>query len=441
MTNAQQAHDIKKLGAAADGSPFLLNLKYLNRHGLITGATGSGKTTTVKKMIEVLHDNDIPSLVLDIKKDLSSIGEVLPFDMLDFYGKAGKKIDVSIEDIGADALANLLKLSDPQTSTLYIVYLYAQNNYRPLDTVKDLYDILVTLYEATKTSDNERLVMEYGYLHRSSIATIIRKLNELKLYKNDTIFDYTTFSPLDMLIMNRVNIIDCSQLFDYAAVYSSLINYILNSFMKQLPEAGDLEKPKAVIFIDEAHLLFKGVSKKVLEDNIRVIKLIRSKGIGIVFISQLPSDIPGEILSQLAFKVQHSLNAYTEQDFKVIKNIARSLAAKGKAAETEKQITSLSIGQALISQKSESGSLEPTQIISIDKPRSPEGILSDAKRKTFIQAPRNPVASPKPKAGKKIKYQENETPQQEKTTLDPAIIKWGLSAALFAVIMIWFMTL
>lgn len=363
-----------------NNKPYKLNLKNLNRHGLITGATGTGKTTTVKKIIELLQENNISTLAIDIKGDLSSLAEAnalasgayYPIELLDFYGLNGKKLNISIEDLGIYALANLLNLTNVQTGVLATAFLYSKNNSYELNSIDDLYYTLNSL-----SYYRLELAEEYGHLSNASIATIIRKMNILKIEGNDLILNKTNIIPSEIATSKKINIIDGSKLSNYTHTYSSVINYILKSFNQDMDEVGDLDKPKAVILVDESHLLFKNVSKEVLNDNIKTIKLIRSKGIGVIFISQLPSDIPDEILSQLGMKIQHGLRLFTAKDYTVGRNIARTFSSMEKVNDTIEVINKLAIGETLIQQINDKGIPTTSGKVKIKLPNSKDGTLSD----------------------------------------------------------------
>lgn len=363
---------------------YKINLSKLNRHGVISGATGKGKTTTVKKMIEVLKDNGINSLVADIKGDLASLGqagkgESYPIDIIDLYGEKGRKTSISIQDFGVDAMANLIGLSDVQKSVLTTCMLLCQDGNYHLSTLEELKTALDFMY-----NNYEEVGVKYGYLAQSSIATIIRKLNTLIINGNKDIFNKTDIDPFDIINKEEITILDCQRLSKQGNVYASAMNYILRVFYNDLEEVGDLDKPRGVIFIDEAHLLFKKASKDVIQSNIELIKLIRSKGIGIIFISQLPTDIPKEILSQLGLVIQHGLNIRNANDYNIAKGVARAFTDKKGLEDYIDRIKALGTGKTLIAQQDDKGIPVTSEVVCIDLPQSKNGVLSEAIRSQFV---------------------------------------------------------
>lgn len=359
---------------------YNINLKQLNRHGLIAGATGTGKTTTVKKIIEILHNNGIPTLVTEIKGDLSSIGQKsdssphLPINLFDFYGNKGQQIHVSAKDMGVDSLSILLELSPAQSSVMSTAFLYARNNDYTVNTVDEILYILNTLY-----NDNDIIKEEYGYISRMSVGAVIRKFNTIKLDNNDHILNITNLHPFDIIHSKEVNIIDATVISQFPQLYSSLMSFYIKSFLYTLDEVGDLDKPRAIIMIDEAHLLFNKnyVSKKVVHDNITAIKLLRSKGVGIIFISQLPSDLPNEILGQLGLKIIHGLRPVVPQDFTTLRSLAQTFNDnKSKLSDTVLEFTKLATGHAIVQQLNNQGMPKTHKPVKIDMPECKNGVLS-----------------------------------------------------------------
>lgn len=364
-----------KLGTHTNKDIYL-NLNYLNRHGVITGATGTGKTTTIKRIIEILQLNGIPTFVTDVKGDFSSIAQkddnsdYLPINLLDFYGKQGKQTHISFNDLGTDSITDLLKLSSAQSDVLAISFLYARDEDYSMNTLDDVMYILNILYEM-----DEETRESYGYVSKMSIGALIRKLQRVRLDGNHDIFNKTNISPLSIINSNRINIID-GKIAKHATLYAALMTYIVKQFYFNLEEVGNSDKPKAVIFIDEAHVLFKNISKKNRDDFIAVIKLIRSKGIGIIFISQMLSDIPNEVLSQLGLKIQHGLNINNETDLKNVTTVAKTFTLdKDKRTDIIQTISTLGMGHVVMQQLADNGN-ETIFNMKIDMPKCKNGVLS-----------------------------------------------------------------
>ena len=377
-----------------------------NRHGLITGASGSGKTITVKVMAESFSSMGVPVFLADIKGDLAGtclpgesndkITERLnslnvdnfsfkgfPVVFWDIFGKSGHPIRTSLQSIGPTILSRMLGLNDTQEGVLAIVFRIAkENNYEIID-LKDLR--LVLQYVAENSKDYS---VSYGNVAAQTVGAIQRNLIMLEEQGGNFFFgepeiDINDFIKLNNTGLGNINILHAVELFKQPALYSSFLLWFLTSLNNKLPEVGDLDKPKMIFFFDEAHLLFDNIPSHILTQITQIVKLIRSKGVGLYFISQSPSDIPNDILAQLGNKIQHTLRAYTPAEQKTIKAVADSFRANPNF-NTAEAITSLGTGEALISFLNENG--EPNQVekATILPPQSMMGAIDDSIRLMVI---------------------------------------------------------
>lgn len=361
------------LGHTIKGMPYLLNYKYLNRHALVTGSTGSGKTNTIKRLIEVLHNEDIATLTIDIKQDISSILNDKQGCLYDFKGLQGTKLSADIKKLGVNGLSTLFDLTIAQSDVMAMVLLFASDNNRILWTLDDLQRILKDMLYMLDT--NDRLISSYGYIQKSTIRILTRKVNRLILDNNQYLFDRQNFD-IQTFIDNKISILDASELYTSTA-YPALMLYMLR-LCQELPEIGDIDKPKLVLVIDEAHTLFK--NRLMTKEMIQIVKLIRSKGIGLIFVSQKVSDIPRDIVSQLSLKIQHQINAYTIEDMQEVKANAKAFSIELQEIKRYTSlIPNLNIGQAIIQQKELNGK-PVTQIIQIELSESHSNTITPNKR-------------------------------------------------------------
>ena len=363
----------------AKGEDFInLNLNMLNRHGIITGATGTGKTITLKVIAETLSKAGIPTIITDVKGDLSGctvpgedseslqkrltkLGienfqfERFPVRFWDIFGELGHPIRVTASNMGPALLARVLGLSDAQEGILNIVFKIADEQGMELIDLKDLRSMLQ--YVASNAKDYQ---MDYGNITNASVSTILRKLLSIEQENGEMFFGEPALDINDLLLKSEesrqgyLNIIEVSELIKNPTLYATFLVWLLSNFYELLPEVGDLDKPKAVLFLDEAHLIFSEMNEDIVKKITQVIKLIRSKGIGVFFISQLPSDIPDDILNQLGNRIQHCLRAYTPKELKAVKVAAESFRAN-ESFDTEEAILQLGTGEALVSFIDETG--------------------------------------------------------------------------------------
>ena len=364
--------------ANANGKKIYLLPEMANRHGLITGATGTGKTVTMKVLAESFSDMGVPVFLADVKGDVSGLAEPgadsenmqkridrfdlkkvwsyreYPVAFWDIFGEKGIPVRIKVSDMGPLMFSRLLGLTEVQTGVLHIVYRVADDNGLELIDLKDLRAML------TYVSDNRgSLVTTYGNVTPQSIGAIQRALLRLEDEGGNIFFGEPSISIADLLRVDEnghgiLNILDSTRLIQSPLVYSTFLIWLVSELFERLPEVGDPEKPKAVFFFDEAHLLFQNAPKAFLEKIVQLVKLIRSKGVGIYFVSQSPSDIPNDVLAQLSNRIQHGLRAYTPAEMKAVKAAANSFRTNPEL-NTEKEILSLGTGEALVSLLDEKG--------------------------------------------------------------------------------------
>jgi DNA helicase HerA-like ATPase len=378
--------------------------KMSNRHGLIAGATGTGKTITLQILAESFSRLGVPVFAADIKGDLSGIAAagkphpkiderlekiplqeyvLRPYPVIfwDIFGIKGHPIRSTISEMGPLLLSNLLGLNDTQSGLLYSCFKIADDDGLLLLDLKDLRSLLAWMGDHAK-----ELRSEYGNISGASIGAIQRKLLMLEEQGAENFFSEPTVQLSDLMQTDFsgngvISVMDVSTLVSKSPrVYATFLLWLLSELFEQLPEVGDPEKPKLVFFFDEAHILFDQAPKPLIEKIEHVVRLIRSKGVGIYFITQSPLDIPEEILGQLGLKIQHALRAFTPNDRKVIKSVARSFRTN-KKFDSETVITELGIGEALVSTLDAKGSPNPVQRTLIRPPESRIGPLSDDERK------------------------------------------------------------
>ena len=381
--------------------------KMANRHGIITGATGTGKTITMKVMAESFSAAGVPVFMVDIKGDIAGTAfkgeenenvssrveklklegfkyDKFPVVFLDVYGKNGHPVRATPKLVGHRLLSKMLGLSEVQDSVLSIVFKIASDEGKEIDNLDDLESMLVYV----SNSRNE-YSSKYGNIATQSLATIQRNVIELKEELQGHLFNLPSFDIQDFRGLDvdtgygRINILDAQELYKHPDSYVSMVLWLLNSLYDNMPEVGDIEKPKLVFFFDEAHLLFSDMPKVIVDHVIKVVKLIRSKGIGIYFVSQNPTDIPNEILSQMGSKIQHALHAYTPLEQKAIKAAAESFRLN-PLFDTKEAIQNLGTGEALVSVLDEKGEPSMVEKVKILPPQSRMGTITDEERKTIM---------------------------------------------------------
>ena len=386
-------------GEVVTGSDVLLPLKTMNRHGLIAGATGTGKTKTLQLISESLSDNSVPVLLLDIKGDLSGIAaagvandkindrcqklniqykpSAFPAELLTLSNQKGARLRATVSEFGPVLLSKILDLNDTQESFVALIFKYCDDNKLPLLDLKDFIKVLQFISNEGK-ADIEKT---YGKISTTSTGTILRKVIELQQQGADLFFGEKSFEVDDLMRISddgrgMISIIRVTDLQDKPKLFSTFMLQMLAELYASSPEEGDMDKPKLVMFIDEAHLIFQEASGALLQQIETIVKLIRSKGIGIFFCTQNPMDVPPSVLAQLGLKVQHALRAFTAADRKTIKQTAENYP-ETEFYKTEDLITQLGIGEALITMLNEKGIPTPLVHTMLCPPRSRMDILAD----------------------------------------------------------------
>ena len=396
-----------EIWVASDGDAKLcIKSKYANRHGLIAGATGTGKTVTLKVMAESFSDAGVPVFLSDIKGDLSGMckpgeekesitkrvaelgmGEDFSFKAYptvfwDIFGKKGLPLRTTISEFGPMLLAKLLDLNQIQTDILNIIFKIADDEGLLLIDLKDLKSMLN--YVSENATDYKA---EYGNIAPQSVNAIMRGLVALGDKGGDIFFGEPALDINDWFVTKdgkgMINVLDATTIINDPGIYATFMLWMLAELFEIMPEVGDLEKPKMVFFFDEAHLLFKDTPKALLQKIEQVVKLIRSKGIGVYFITQNPSDIPDEVLAQLGNKVQHALRAYTPAEQKGIKAAAQSYRVNPDF-DTAEIITNLGIGEAVVSFIEDDGAPAMVRKAKVLPPQSYLGAIDDMMRAAVI---------------------------------------------------------
>jgi uncharacterized protein len=363
--------------AKSHGKDLSVITALANRHGLITGATGTGKTVTLQKMAEGFSKIGVPVFLADVKGDLTGIGEkgilseklqarlasievdnwqpdASPIELWDVFAEKGIPVRSTVSDIGPILLGRLLDLNNVQSGVLQLIFKIADDNGLLLIDFKDLRALIQFVGDNAK-----QFTTQYGNISLSSIGAIQRSLLTLEQQGAEFFLGEPMLDIQDLIQVNAqgrgiINILSAEKLYSSPKLYSVFLLWLLSALFEHLPEVGDLDKPKLVFFFDEAHLLFNDISPALLEKIEQVVRLIRSKGVGIYFASQNPSDIPDTILGQLGNRVQHALRAFTPKDQKAVKIAAQTMRAN-PSFDTEKAIMELGVGEALISFLDEKG--------------------------------------------------------------------------------------
>lgn len=396
-------------GKVVESADVLLALKTFNRHGLIAGATGTGKTKTLQVISEGLSDASVPVLLLDIKGDLSGIAaagasndkilerakflgidykpQAYPVELLTLTkNKSGARLRATVSEFGPVLLSKILELNDTQGGVVAMIFKYCDDNKLPLLDLKDFIKVLQYV-SAEGKADIEK---SYGKISTTSTGTILRKVIELQQQGADDFFGEKSFEVEDLMRISgdgrgMISILRVSELQDRPKMFSTFMLQMLAELYASSPEEGDMDKPKLVIFIDEAHLIFKEASKVLLDQIETVIKLIRSKGIGVFFSTQNPMDIPQSVLGQLGMKIQHALRAFTAVDRRAIKQAAENYP-ETEFYKTEDLITQLGIGEALVTALNEKGIPTPLVHVIIVPPKSRMDILTEAEVTSLTNA-------------------------------------------------------
>ncbi|MFC4262601.1 helicase HerA-like domain-containing protein [Ferruginibacter yonginensis] len=386
-------------GTVIPDAKIFLPLKTMNRHGLIAGATGTGKTKTLQMISEFLSDASVPVLLMDIKGDLSGIAALgavndkvtsryqqiqlpytpaqFPAELLSLTGKNGVKLRATVSEFGPVLLSKILDLNDTQGGVVALLFKYCDDNKLPLLDLKDFIKVLQFIGNEGK-AEIEKV---YGKISTTSTGTILRKVIELQQQGADVFFGERSFEVDDLMRISDtgqgvINVLRVMDIQDKPKLFSTFMLQMLAELYASSPEEGDLDKPKLVLFIDEAHLIFQEASSELIQQIETIIKLIRSKGIGIFFCTQNPMDIPASVLGQLGMKIQHALRAFTAADRKTIKQTADNYP-ETEFYKTEDLITQLGIGEALVTMLNEKGIPTPLAQTMLCSPRSRMDILTD----------------------------------------------------------------
>lgn len=374
-----------------------------NRHGIIAGATGTGKTVTLKVLAESFSELGVPVFIADVKGDVAGLSKPgvpsddmtgrierfgigdsfnftgYPVNLWDVFGRKGMQLRTTVSEMGPLLLSRIMNLNELQSDLLSIAFRLADENGLLLQDTKDLKAMINWLGD-----HREELSYDYGNISPASVAAMVRAVSAIETEGGDVFFGTPALDINDWLKTaddgrGMINILDSSSLVSSGGLYSTFLLWLLSELFENLPEVGDCDRPKIVFFFDEAHLLFKDASKALLEKIEQVVKLIRSRGVGIYFCTQNPSDIPDAVLAQLGNKIQHGLRAYTPSEQKSVKAIAESFRINPDF-DTMDTILNLGTGQAVVSFLDEDGAPGIAEKVSVLPPRSSFGSISDEEK-------------------------------------------------------------
>jgi uncharacterized protein len=392
-------------GEVVAGASIYLPLKTMNRHGLIAGATGTGKTKTLQMISECLSDNSVPVLLMDIKGDLSGLAAegsindkiaersskigmtwkaaAYPVELMTLNEGKGVRMRATVSEFGPVLLSKILGLNDTQGGVVSMIFKYCDDNTMPLLDLKDFIKVL----QFVGAEGKAELEKAYGKISTTTTGTILRKVVELQQQGADVFFGEKSFEIDDLMRISDdgrgvLNILRVTDMQDKPKLFSTFMLQLLAELYASCPEEGDLDKPKLILFIDEAHLIFQEASDALLQQLETIIKLIRSKGIGIFFCTQNPQDIPASILSQLGLKVQHALRAFTAADRKTIKQAAENFP-ESTFYDVDELLTQLGIGEAFVTLLNEKGIPTPLIHTMLCSPKSRMDVLTDAEIDTL----------------------------------------------------------
>jgi uncharacterized protein len=393
-------------GDLETGCQIRVPLRTLNRHGLIAGATGTGKTKTLQVIAEELAIAGIPTLVMDVKGDLSGIAAPGKFnsiiekrssvigmewkpvgfssELMTISGEQGVKLRATVSEFGPMLLAKILDLNDNQTGVLSMIFKFCDDKGLPLLDLKDLKTVLRFIQEDGKAE----FLKEYGYFQVASVGTIMRNISSLEQqganrFFGEPSFDIFDFMRTDDLGRGIINILRIVDIQSNTAMFSTFMLCLLAEIFQKMPERGDADQPEMVIFFDEAHLIFKNASKTLLDQFETTIKLIRSKGVGIFLVTQSPDDIPASILGQLGLKIQHSLRAFTAKDRKAIKSASENYPISD-FYKADELITMMGTGEAMVTALDEKGRPTPLVHTLIRPPMSRMDILNNEEIENLV---------------------------------------------------------
>ena len=397
------------IGNLADGTNISLLPQMANRHGLIAGATGTGKTVTLKVLAESFSDMGVPVFLADVKGDLAGMinpgidsedmqerirrfglaeagfqYQNYPGTFWDIYGQKGVQLRTTVSEMGPLLLARILDLNQLQSDLLSIAFKIADDNGLLLIDTKDLKALLNWV-----SANRKELEPEYGKMSPASIAAILRAVVALEIAGGETFFGEPALNILDWLSVGAggkgmIHILDSESLINNGRLYSTFLLWLLSELFEMLPDVGDADKPKIVFIFVEAHLLFKDAPKALLDKIEQVVKLVRSKGVGVYFCTQNPRDIPDGVLAQLSNKIQHALRAYTPSDQRAVRAAADSFRTNPEF-NTYDTIMELGVGEAVVSMLDEDGIPSVAQRVAILPPQSQMGHIDDVTRDTYVR--------------------------------------------------------
>jgi DNA helicase HerA-like ATPase len=386
-------------GDALPNTHVKIPLKTLNRHGLIAGATGTGKTKTIQVLSEQLSSFGIPVLMMDIKGDFSGIaakGEEKPFiterhakitlpyeansfpvELMTLSAQDGVRMRATVSEFGPVLFSRILDLNDTQAGVVSVIFKYCDDKKMPLLDLKDVKKLINYITEEGKAE----IAADYGKISTSTTGIILRKIIELEQQGGDIFFGEKSFEIDDLMRLDEngkgyVNILRLTDIQDKPKLFSTFMLSLLAEIYQQMPEKGDADQPELVVFIDEAHLIFDQASKALLDQIETIIKLIRSKGIGIYFVTQNPMDVPASVLAQLGLKIQHALRAFTAKDRQAIKQTADNYPTSDYY-KTDEVLTSLGIGEAFVTALNEKGIPTPLAATMMRAPMSRMDVLTE----------------------------------------------------------------
>ena len=393
-------------GEVIPEAEVFIPLATMNRHGLIAGATGGGKTKSFQMIAEGLSDASVPCLLMDIKGDLSGIAaagtandkiasryqklkmdykpETFPVDLLTLSNQKGVRLRATVSEFGPILISKILGLNDTQGGVVAMIFKYCDDKKLPLVDLKDFIKVL----QYVGNEGKEELQQSYGNISTTSTGTILRKVIELQQQGADLFFGEKSFEVEDLMRVSDdgrgiISVLRLTDIQDKPKLFSTFMLQMLAELYSVCPEEGDLDKPKLIIFIDEAHLIFEEASKALLDEINTVIKLIRSKGIGIYFCTQNPMDVPASVLGQLGLKIQHSLRAFTAADRQMIKQTAQNYP-ETTFYKTDDLITQLGIGEALVTLLNEKGIPTPLVHTMMCTPASRMDVLTQSEIDSIV---------------------------------------------------------
>ncbi len=397
------------LGAEASGEPNTHPLRLINRHGLIAGATGTGKTVTLQRLAEAFSDAGVAVFAADIKGDLCGLGaagapqgkiaeriasmpwlehkpQAYPVTLWDVHGQSGHPLRTTLTEMGPLLLGSLLELTDSQQAALYAAFKVADREGLLLLDLKDLKALLSYLKQNPHALGDDQALMT-----SASTQALLRRLATLEQQGAEALFGEPALALEDILQpaadgRGRIHLLDASQLVHQAPkVYATFLLWLLAELFEQLPERGDADRPLLALFFDEAHLLFGDTPKALQERLVQVVRLIRSKGVGVYFVTQSPTDLPDEVLAQLGLRIQHGLRAYTVKEQKALRAVADGFRAN-PAFTTLDSLVDLGIGEALVGGLENKGMPAVVQRVAVAPPQSRVGPLSEDERRALISA-------------------------------------------------------